>query len=435
MVRATRRAVLLGATATVGGAVFGMATTSGSRSTPLVRAADEDDRPLSVALLASHAEQMEPLLDTVEESLGFEVETTALEYAELYSQLSLVLTQRAPTFDVVSLDDVWVPQFSTFLTPLKQTESYLSQVPEVVSALSSFPGESEPCCVPWFGNAQFFVSRPEWLARLGLESPTDWNETVEFAIKIGNAFGDEELAGFAIESLTPHQVVNSFLPILRGFGSELIDPQTMVPQIDTPEAIAAAEVFQALATLSPVESAATGEPTNTERFESGTVAMMANFWSSGVLASSSAEMEWKSGPIASTAQPAQQSVPRQTMTGAWLAAIPAGSLQAARAREFIDWLTSTRVQISLIGSLLPPANSAAYADDASIDAQPELPHLLELLAGSTPRPRSPYYPQLELLAATELMAMLAGELSAEEALRNANLAMRAFLAREGVLDA
>ncbi|MEZ4665661.1 MAG: extracellular solute-binding protein [Thermomicrobiales bacterium] len=289
--------------------------------------------------------------------------------------------------------------------------------------------------MPWLGNAQFFVSRPEWLARLGLESPTDWNETVEFATKIGNAFGDEELAGFAIESLTAHQVMNSFLPILRGFGSELIDPQTMVPQLDTSEAIAAAEVFQALAALSPVESAATGEPTNTERFESGTVAMMANFWSSGVLASSSAEMEWESGPIASNAQPAQQSVPRQTMTGAWLAGIPAGSLQAARAREFIDWLTSTRVQISLIGSLLPPANSAAYADDASIDAQPELPHLLELLAGSTPRPRSPYYPQLELLAATELIAMLAGELSAEEALRNANLAMRAFLAREGVLDA
>ncbi len=83
--------------------------------------------------------------------------------------------------------------------------------------------------------------------------------------------------------------------------------------------------------------------------------------------------------------------------------------------------------------MLPPVVATVYAADAAIDAQPHLPKLLELLAESSPRPRSPYYAQLELLLASELQRMLDGEQTGEIAVGNANMAMREFLVREGVL--
>lgn len=436
MGRTTRRTVLRRSAATLGAAALGYTDATDLPRRRSMFVAAEDEQPLSVAMLDAHALQMEPLLEALSDSLGFNVEVTMLAYGELYSQLSLALTQRAATFDVVSLDDAWIPQFASFLSPLSQSQKYLSQVPAIVSALSRFPEEAAPCGLPWLGNVQFFVSRPDWLADLGLQQPETWDEATATASAVTYSIGeDEELAGFAIETLSLHQILDSFLPILRGYGKELIDPETTVPQLDTPEALAAVTVFQELAVMSPEESAATGEPSNTDRFESGTVAMMANFWATGVLASSTVEQVRSSGPIACEMQPAQGGIARHSMTGVWLLGIPSGCLQPDRARDFIEWLISPQTQRSLIDVQLPPAFAPAFADDAMIDVQPLLPQLLDLLASSTPRPRSPYYPQLELLLARELNEMLAGDQTGEEALRNANLAMREFLAREGVLDA
>ena len=123
------------------------------------------------------------------------------------------------------------------------------------------------------------------------------------------------------------------------------------------------------------------------------------------------------------------------MPGIWIAAIPIGSERPDRAREFLEWLLTTQTQKAMLEAALPPVLAPIYADDAEIDSRPYLPQLFNLLASSTPRPQSPYYPQLELLMSMELAALLDGLQSGEEAVRNANIAMREFLAREGVLEA
>jgi len=69
------------------------------------KVAAEDEAPLSVAMLDTHAAQMEPLIDEYAEQVGGKIEITPLAYGDLYTQLSLALTQRSPAFDVVSVDD------------------------------------------------------------------------------------------------------------------------------------------------------------------------------------------------------------------------------------------------------------------------------------------------------------------------------------------
>ncbi len=111
-----------------------------------------------------------------------------------------------------------------------------------------------------------------------------------------------------------------------------------------------------------------------------------------------------------------------------------GSERLEQANAFLDWLLSPATQRALVEVALPPVLASIYDDVELSAADPQLPQLLPLLAHSTPRARSPYYIQLELLLASELEAMLDGAQSGEDAVRNANIAMREFLAREGVLE-
>jgi multiple sugar transport system substrate-binding protein len=398
--------------------------------------AAQDDVPLAIALLDTHAERLESLIDGYSKAQEIKIEVTPLAYGELYNELSLALTQRSPAFDVVSLDDSWIPQFASFLTPIDFAADISELVVPIAMQLARYPDDALPCGLPWFGDSQFFSARPDWLADGGLDEPATWDDTVDAAVNIAAALSpNEDQVAFAISTLPPHQIVNSFLPILRGFGKELIDAKTSIPQLDTPEALEAITDFQLLAELSPVESPATGSLSNIERFQTGNVAMMANFWASARMATDGVEAVRDSGPIGSGPQPAQPGVDRQTMSGIWIAAIPVGSAQPERARSFLQWLLSETTQRAMADLSMPPVVAPIYADDALIEARPYLPKLLELLAASTPRPRSPYYPQLEFLLSGELAAMLEGVQSGEDALRNANIAMREFLAREGVLDA
>ena len=123
------------------------------------------------------------------------------------------------------------------------------------------------------------------------------------------------------------------------------------------------------------------------------------------------------------------------MTGVWLAGIPAGSLAVDAARGFLTWLSGRELQGQLPGLNLPPVRTDVLQDPKLSERFPDLPVLLGMLEDATSRPRSPFYPQLEELVATELQRALAGEVTGEQAMKNANVSIRQFLVREGVLTA
>ena len=351
------------------------------------RVVAQSDTPVTVAMLDMHAERLAPLLQSYAESSGSDIDVTPLAYSDLYKQLSLALTQRSPTFDVVSLDDKWIPQFASFLRPVNIPSDLREVMVPIATTLSRFPEDATPCGFPWLGDSQFLASRPVWLEQAGLQEPVSWDETVATARAVATMVEPEsELAGYAISSREPHKVVDSFLPILRGYGKDLIDPVTSVPQLDTAAALEAVSVFLGLAAMSPRESSATGEPSNTERFQAGTVAMMSDFWASGLLMAGEIEAVWNSGPIACTMQPAQEEGERRSMTGVWMAGIPAGSEQPERARAFLEWLVSPATQHAMVEVMLPPVLAPIYADDASDRCAPASSTTARPFGGVDPSP-------------------------------------------------
>ncbi len=263
-----------------------------------LRAGAQDNAPLAIAMLDEHAKRLDPLIDALSERQETEIDVTPLSYGELYSEVSIALTQRSPTFDVVSLDDAWIPQFASFLTPVAIDSESSDRIVPIAVELARYPEDAANCGLPWLGDSQFFATRPAWLGEVGAAEPVTWNETVDSAISVGASLdAEEKSAGFAISTLSPRSLVDSFLPILRGCGTDLIDPETSVPQLDTPAALEAVAFFQQLAKSSPAESAATGEPSNIERFQNGSVAMMSNFWASSLMSASEVDSERASGPV------------------------------------------------------------------------------------------------------------------------------------------
>lgn len=432
----TRR-VLLGTAVVLGQAV----TASTNRGVPAdqgalqIAMAQQETTTLSIAMLDEHWTVLEPLVTAFRDASGIELDVTPLGYADLYSQISLALTQRASTFDIVFLTDAWIPQFASFLTVLDIAPEGVDALPQAVLDLGRYPEQAAMCAVPWLGETQFFALHPDWLARAGVEAIDDWDEVVVAVSRIaGDIDPQSDLAAFGMRMHAEHELVDSFLPILRGFGKTLIDAETNIPQLDTAPALAAMDVFLTLMKFSPIEGKAAGDPSNAVLFEQGQISMMANFWASDLLAARSVDTQHDAGPIATILQPAQSGIPRQALMGLWLAGIPIGSLQPDVATRFIVWLLSPELQQSLPDLGLPPVRTDTLEDASLIAMYPELAVIREMLANATSRGRSPYYPQLEHLLATELSKAVAGETSGADALKDANLALRQFLVREGVLD-
>lgn len=419
------------------GATLGLGAVAVALGAPVEAVIASQETPkLAIALLDDHWKLLQPLVEAYGERAGVEFDATPLSYEDLYIQLSLILTQRADTYDVVFLPDPWVPQFASFLTALDVPPDSLEAFVPVASAVSRFPEDARPVALPVIGEAQFFVARADWLEQEEQTAPETWDETVEAASTIAAQLDpDEERAAFGMRTLASRQLAESFIPILRGYGKALIDLDTSIPQLDTPEALEAMDTFLVLAGLSPAESAAVGDPSNAERFELGDICMMSNFWSSELLSTRSATVEGEPGAITSTLQPAQGSIPRKTMTGIWLAGIPVGSLFPDAARAFLDWLISDDLQRQLPALALPPVRTDVFSDADLVGMFPDLPTIGEMLSVAVPRPRSPFYPQLEQLLGNEIGKALSGDASGADAMKNANIAIREFLVREGVLDA
>lgn len=431
----SRRQVLRGALATASGVVQHSSTSASSgHGVGRSRRNAQDRTRLAVAMLDDHWKAIQPIAEQYATNADIELKVSALKHDELYTQLSLTLTQRANTFDIVSLTDAWIPQFATFLQPLDVPSDQASEFVSAAYDLGRYPADSPSSALPWLGEAQFFAMRPEWLELASQAPPSTWDGTVECASAVADQLEpDGDLAAFGIRSLDGHQLVESFLPILRGFGKNLIDTDTSIPQLDTSEALAAMQVFMDLAAYSPAESAAVDAPNNADRFAAGEIAMIADYWSSDLLAARTTTATAESGPLVSMLQPAQPASNHLAMTGVWLAGIPVGSAYPDGAMDFIDWLTSRAVQSQLPVLALPPVLVDVFQEPALIEQYPDLPTLFEMLETATPRSRSPYYPQLERLVATELQRALAGDQSGEQAMQNANISLREFLVREGVL--
>ncbi|MBA3643807.1 MAG: extracellular solute-binding protein [Chloroflexia bacterium] len=395
---------------------------------------------LVFAINDSETAKIQPLVDEYASQQKISIALQPSPYASLLEKLTINLTQATGAYDLVSIDDPWVPLFAggEYLTNLQTLfdDRGVSLDPEFIPefvALGDFPAGSGLRALPWIGNVQVFAWRNDILQGLGLAAPTTWDDVVAIAETVTKERSATGVYGFGLRGQTGNPAATSFLPVLRGYGTDLFN-EAWEPQLDTALALQALTTHLALAQLAPPGVGNVGHLENGMHLADGSIAQSADIWPDQLLVQPNLATPQVASQIEISAQPAQPSLAPMTMSGNWLLGIPEGSQQTEAALEFMLWLTAPEQQRRLlIDHSLPATRVSVYQDADAIATFPFLPSLLEAGRKAVPRPRTPHYNAVEVIFGGYLSRAMTGQMNGEDALLTANAEIRAYLTREGVL--
>jgi multiple sugar transport system substrate-binding protein len=121
--------------------------------------------------------------------------------------------------------------------------------------------------------------------------------------------------------------------------------------------------------------------------------------------------------------------PGQAEIGNWLIAIPRASKNVDVAVEFLLWATAAEQmkKSALAGN--PPTRRSVFTDADLLARFPAYPAQLRSLETSRPRPRTPSWNEIENVFGIFLSRANGGELTAEEAMNQANHEIAKIVAR------
>jgi multiple sugar transport system substrate-binding protein len=436
--RIDRRSLLKGAAA---GAAATALTTVSKRST-FALPAYLQGTTIVLSVTSDDAPKIQPLLDDYQAANNVTIQVEQAPYGDTQAKQITNLTQGTGAYDIVSMDDPWMPQFAggEFIMNIGELmdqrgiESDPDFIPELI-ALGDFPSGSGLRGIPWVGNVQVFAWRTDILEELDLEAPPKtWDDVLAYATAITEAMSADDVYGIGVRGVAGNPAATSFLPVLRGYGTDLFD-ENWEPQLETDAAMQAITTQLALAKLAPPGVETTTHAINGQNMSQGLTAQSADIWPDLLLQIYDPEISKVVGKVDIGAEPAQEGVKPSNMTGNWLLGIPEGSENVDAALDFILWFTAPEQQKRLLLEQNIPATRISVMEDAeAIEKLPFLPGLLAAGRNAVPRPRTEHYNAAEAIYGRYVAEAIAGQISGEEAMVNSNKEIRDLMVREGVLE-
>ncbi len=231
--------------------------------------------------------------------------------------------------------------------------------------------------IPWVGNVQVFAWRTDVMEELGLEAPpATWDDVLAYAQAITEAKSADGLYGIGIRGVAGNPAATSFLPVLRGYGTDLFD-ENWEPQLETDAAMQAITTQLALAKLAPPGVETVGHPEMGQNMSQGLIAQSADIWPDQLLQIYDPEFSTVVGMVDIGGEPAQEGVEPANMTGNWLLGIPEGSQNVDAALDFILWFTAPEQQKRLLlEQNIPATRISVLEDPEAVETLPFLPGLL-----------------------------------------------------------
>jgi multiple sugar transport system substrate-binding protein len=234
-------------------------------------------------------------------------------------------------------------------------------------------------------------------------------------------------------------VVADFMPIFWAFGAEMFDAQGK-PAVNSPEGIEALTFMLELGKFAPNGYVNFGADEVSTHLLQGTAAMSIN-WPAWISAFSDPSRSKVIGKVEFAPMPAGREAvksgdlitvktnPGRAEIGNWLIAIPKGSRKADAAFAFLLWATETEQMKKSAIAGNPPTRKSLFADKELLAKFPAYPAQLASLESSKPRPRTPLWNEIENAFGIFLSKANSGELTAEEAMNQANAEIRKIVER------
>jgi multiple sugar transport system substrate-binding protein len=374
-----------------------------------------------------------------ETKTGIHIEIAAFPYSSLFEKELIDLKARTGAYDLIMLDDPWFARFAheqvlTDLTPLLQKHGQSgpdSDFIETSLALCRHPYKTGSLfALPYVGNSQLFFYRKDLFEKYLMKPPGTWDDVLAAAKTIQEkesaGANGEQVYGYVMRAAQGNAAVADFMPIFWAFGAEMFDANGK-PTVNSPQGIAALQFMTELGKYSPPGYVSFNADEVGAHLLQGTAAMSIN-WPAWISSFGDQTKSKVIGKMEFTTLPGAQNA-GQAEIGNWLIAIPRDSHNADKAIEFLLWATSAEQIKRSAQRGNPPTRKSVFQNAELVAKYPAYPAQLRSLESSRPRPRTPYWNEIENAFGIFLSKANSGDLTPAEAMNQANAEIEKILQR------
>jgi multiple sugar transport system substrate-binding protein len=374
-----------------------------------------------------------------EKQTGTHVDIAEFPYTNLFEKELIDLKARTAAYDLIMLDDPWFPRFAhekvlTDLTPLLQKRGQSGPDADFIGtslALCRDPYQTGSLyALPYVGNSQLFFYRKDLFEKYLMKPPATWDDVLAAAKTIqekeSTGANGGQVYGYVMRAAQGNAAVADFMPIFWAFGGEMFDSSGK-PAVNSPQGIAALEFMVELGKYAPPGYASFNADDVGAHLLQGTAAMSIN-WPAWISSFGDASKSKVIGKMEFTTLPGAEKS-GQAEIGNWLIAIPRDSHNADAAIDFLLWATTAEQMKRSAQRGNPPTRKSLFQDPELVAKYPAYPAQLRSLESSRPRPRTPYWNEIENAFGIFLSKANSGDLTAAEAMNQANAEIEKILQR------
>jgi len=402
--------------------------TGGDKPEKLTIAALQGDESLGLKAIA-------PAYTT---KTGIKIEIVDSPYPDLYEKLVTTFKANDATFDLVMIDDPWMPKFGTDGSFQELGQFGITRDPDIAPIVWDVgtwppptgavpPTEKDKPAqllgVTVVGNVEMFMYRGDLS-----DAPATYDDVLANA----KAQAKADFAGYIIRGKATNPVVADFLPILWSFGGDVFDESWNVV-LDSPESLAAIKFL-----VEDLKAVAQADPANTDAADRSQLFATEKGYQSSVWPGeiagivNNAEVSKVIGKAAYIPIPAGPSGKGIGMMGNWMLAIPKASKNGAAAADFIKYALEAETQKVMAANKGIPSRTSVLNDAALGEANPYFPVLAKALAVPPNwRPRTDQWNAVETIIGTHLNGALAGTETADDAATKASEEIRTLMKGAG----
>jgi multiple sugar transport system substrate-binding protein len=354
---------------------------------------------------------------------GVTVRSEALTWTsdETHQFYVINLDGATPSFDVLLLDLIWVPEFAQagWLLDLSPWVTREELAPHFPAAAAASVWNGRVWGLPWNMNVGVLYYRADLLAKYRLAPPITWEELVVQVRRIREGERDPRLDGVLWQGKQYEGLVVNTLEHFWASGTDLLDERDRV----LPEPAQAAGALRFMRELihsgaSPSWVTAGDEESTRQPFGDGRAIFLRSWpYAMDLFEAEGSRVRGRVG-IAPLPGHAGAGAAGIGATGGFHLAVNRRSRHAEAAVALVRFLAGAEGQRALTGPgvALYPTRVELYREPAAIAAHPHMPRFHALALAARPRPVTPYYLMLSTTVQPEFSAALVGVKTPEQAI-------------------
>lgn len=368
---------------------------------------------------------------------GVKIDIVEAPYDSLYSKLVNTFKSSDSTYDLVMMDDPWMPKFGTdsSLSDLGALGIQKdSDVADVVWDVGTWPPPRGPVPpsekdkaaqllgVTIVGNVEMFMFRKDLT-----DPPASYDDVLANA----KAQNKSDLAGYLIRGKATNPVVADFLPILWSFGGDVFDDNWNVV-FDDDKSLAAVKFL-----VDDLKAVAQADPANTDAADRDRLMAIgqgyqSSTWPGEINTAVLGEGSTVVGKVGFIPIPKGPSGKGVGMMGNWMLGVPKASKNQQAAADFIKYMLEKDTQKTYAENGGIPSRTSVLKDSSLTDKNPYFPVLADALtAPPNWRPRTDQWNAVETIMGNHLNAALAGQETAQEVVDKASAEIRTLMQGAG----